>query len=466
MYHCSSQPTLFIVLLTSSTDLDWEFPGHAPQGGTLEDRDNFILLLQDIRSALDAYTKVTYPNGDRTFGLTAALPCNPAIINNQNVPQVSDILSELNLMTFDFHGVWDAVVGHNAPLYDQESSPDYSANSCIEHWVRDGADKSKINIGLPFYGRSYGDATELYDTFNGADLLHWWSDEGKPQYHSIMDQLPDMISLRDDVTQTQYAWFESGGLVSFDDRQSICTKVEYGRENELHGYFIWELSGDMTEDLNTPLLDVINYKLDQGDSFDCELFRLETRDDNGEVIGLMEKEPDPWYVKTWESGTCVNDGKQPEWEKEDNLFKRKEECCAYKFAYILDDCIGPSTPPPTAAPSKQPSSSPIKDQPTTINKPSNTSEAAKFVLRDPNDGSPSPVAREAIETTVFTPSPDAPVTWCLGGCKGDNEKCVGNQNNPQSINDKDCRPCQSGQTFWPWKVRVSIVLSHDCVCSI
>lgn len=33
-------------------------------------------------------------------------------------------------------------------------------------------------------------------------------------------------------------------------------------------------------------------------------------------------------------------------------------------------------------------------------------------------------------------SPDPPVTFCFGGCKGANEICVGNQNNPQTIDDE------------------------------
>lgn len=249
-------------------------------------------------------------------------------------------------------------MGVNSPLYDQPEdlfrSPGYSVNGCVERWVREGADRSKINVGLPFYGRSYSGTTELYSAFDGADGMHWWADAGVPQYHNILDSLPDMVSLRDDVTKTQYAYFEGkGGIVSFDDNQAICDKVQYAREKQLHGFLIWELSGDLTEDLNTPLLDVVNFKLEQGDSFDCELFRLETRDESGEVVGKNAEEPDPWYAN-WETGECVSDGKQPAWEKEENLFRRKEECCAYKFEYKFDVCVGPPTPEPTKSPTKEP----------------------------------------------------------------------------------------------------------------
>ena len=287
---------------TRNADIDWEFPGYAPHSGTSADRENFVLLLQDIRSALDAYTNVTYPNGERTFGLTAALPCGPPIIDHQDIPRVSEILTELNLMTYDFHGTWDDLVGVNAPLMDQPEdkfySHEYSVDGCVQRWVREGADKSKINVGLPFYGRSYGGATELWADFDGPDGMNWWADQGQPQYYNIEEKLPEMISVREDVTKTQYAYFEDGGIISFDDSQAICDKVEYARTNELHGYLIWELSGDLTEDLRTPLLDVVNFKLMQGDDIDCEVFRLETRDENGNVAGLADAgEPNLFYGK-------------------------------------------------------------------------------------------------------------------------------------------------------------------------
>ena len=83
-------------------------------------------------------------------------------------------------------------------------------------------------------------------------------------------------------------------------------------------------------------------------------------------------------------------------------------------------------------------------------------------------------------------SPDPPVTFCLGGCKGPNEICVGNQNNPQTIDDESenpwplficllwcfiytddhetlphiaCAACLDGQTFWPCDVDGRFIVS-------
>ena len=81
-------------------DIDWEYPGYADHMGTPGDKQNYSLFLLEIRNALDALGK---KNG-RVYGLTAALPCGPANMANIEIDVVSNILTELNLMTYDFYG--------------------------------------------------------------------------------------------------------------------------------------------------------------------------------------------------------------------------------------------------------------------------------------------------------------------------------------------------------------------------
>ncbi|RZF43160.1 hypothetical protein LSTR_LSTR012780 [Laodelphax striatellus] len=61
------------------------------------------------------------------------------------------------VMTFDYHGAWEHETGHVAPLYPTpgEQYPDYNVDSTIAHLVALGADKSKLVVGMPFYGQSF-----------------------------------------------------------------------------------------------------------------------------------------------------------------------------------------------------------------------------------------------------------------------------------------------------------------------
>jgi chitinase len=246
-------------------DIDWEYPGFEEHQGTPDDTQNFNLLLQEIRNKLDSLTKET----GKTYGLSAAVSCDPEQILKYDVPMLSSILSEINIMTYDFHGTWDPTTGVNSPLYPQGWGPiDYDVSSCVRNWREAGGISSKLNIGMPFYGRSFATAIGLNQNYTGADTAHWGADEGSPNYYNIAESLSQMTTVRDEVTKTPYAYFSSGGMVSYDDRQSICEKTEYLLKEDLAGMIIWELSGDLMSDLSTPLLDAINSKL-SNPTMDC-----------------------------------------------------------------------------------------------------------------------------------------------------------------------------------------------------
>eukprot|EP00986_Skeletonema_menzelii_P015506 scaffold11920_cov91-Skeletonema_menzelii.AAC.4 len=238
-------------------DLDWEYPGMVDHSGTPDDKGNFKLLLEDVRAALDDLGKIK----GRFYGLTAALPCGPDHISNIDIAHTANVLSELNLMT-DFFGAWSPTTGVNAPLYYQGwGDEDFNVAACVENWIAGGGKRHKVNIGLPFYGRSFLKAKGLNEPHSGADKNEWGIDDGTPQYYNIVSKLPLMTQMWDEKTWTQLAYFEGGGFVSFDNENAICAKTEFMIKHGLNGGIIWELSGDLMEDLSTPLLDVVNEKL-------------------------------------------------------------------------------------------------------------------------------------------------------------------------------------------------------------
>ena len=92
--------------------------------------------------------------------LTAAVPVGPDNIRSgYDVPAVSKYLDFINLMAYDFHGKWERQTGHNAPLVAPSSDSKWrqqlSVTRAAEHWVKLGAPKHKLVIGMPTYGRSF-----------------------------------------------------------------------------------------------------------------------------------------------------------------------------------------------------------------------------------------------------------------------------------------------------------------------
>ena len=92
--------------------------------------------------------------------LTAAVPVGPDNINGgYDVPAVASYLDFINLMAYDFHGKWENQAGHNAPLFAPSSDSEWRKQLSVDHasnlWVRLGAPRDKLIIGMPTYGRSF-----------------------------------------------------------------------------------------------------------------------------------------------------------------------------------------------------------------------------------------------------------------------------------------------------------------------
>mmetsp|Transcript_3006 Transcript_3006/g.6969 ORF Transcript_3006/g.6969 Transcript_3006/m.6969 type:complete len:694 (-) Transcript_3006:40-2121(-) len=307
-------------------DIDWEYPGYAPHNGRDVDTVNYSLFLKEIRDKLDEHGSKT----GRFYGLTAALPCGPDLIKNIQIDVVKDIMTEFNLMTYDFHGSWNPTTGVNAPLYDQTGSPDFSVHGCVKNWLAGGARPDQINIGLPFYGRSFAGTglTGIGDTHIGkADVATWSDDEGSPQYFNIAAKIDQFTSVRDEQTMTQFA-YNHAGWVSYDDERAICDKCEYALDHSLNGYIIWEISGDLMPDLSQPLLQACNDRIN-----DPGLRCNPTMED------------DPWYAHPGMQGVCVNDGNQAaHYISKENEYTSAEACCNAHYG-TYPECLGASISP-------------------------------------------------------------------------------------------------------------------------
>lgn len=117
----------------------------------------YLLNLSELREAFEAEAQeLKKPR----LLLTAAVPVGPDNIKGgYDVPAVASYLDFINLMAYDFHGKWERETGHNAPLYAPSSDSEWRKQLSVDHaanlWVRLGAPKEKLVIGMPTYGRTF-----------------------------------------------------------------------------------------------------------------------------------------------------------------------------------------------------------------------------------------------------------------------------------------------------------------------
>ena len=108
-------------------DIDWEYPvGGGLDSGAPEDRQNFTLLLEELRATLDAQGAA---DGDAHYLLSIAAPAGPAIIANLEVDKIHPALDYINVTTYDFHGTWETSTNFNAPLYAASDDPSPAVRS-------------------------------------------------------------------------------------------------------------------------------------------------------------------------------------------------------------------------------------------------------------------------------------------------------------------------------------------------
>lgn len=222
-------------------DLDWEYPvtgGLSGNSNRPEDKNNFTLLMKILREKLDSRGGIDGKHYILTF---AGAPENWYIKNTQ-LTELSKYVDYANIMTYDINGNWDSHTGFNAPLYkDTASSSSDSVDSGINSWINAGFPKSKMVMGVPFYGYIYKTAANIN---NG--LKQTFSKGASISYADIAANYLNAPGYQRFFHQVQRVpWLFNGStFITYEDEQSIGEKASYIKKKGLSGAMIWELSQD------------------------------------------------------------------------------------------------------------------------------------------------------------------------------------------------------------------------------
>lgn len=192
-------------------DVDWEYPGSGAAGisHSPQDKDNYVLLMRDLRRALGKHRLLTL--------------ASPATVGFYEFKPIMPYVDYVNIMAYDLN----RPPYHHSALFISPMSGDMTADEGVRAHLSAGIPAEKIVLGVPFYG--HGDKSAFPDFVD---------------YRGLRD-VEGYTVVFDDVAGVPYMIDADGKMVvCFDNPESLQLKCRYVKENGLGGMMFWDYAGD------------------------------------------------------------------------------------------------------------------------------------------------------------------------------------------------------------------------------
>ena len=224
-------------------DLDWEYPSYtvAGIGGCKEDKQNFTLLLKQIREDLNKI--------NTSYMLTIAAGGGAYYLKGVEMQEVIKYLDYVQLMTYDLRGGFQTLTGHHTNLYAPELDLfAASTDEAVCDFMAAGVPAEKIVIGVAFYSRMWKGVPNVDNGYlQMAETVGTYG----PSYGGLVEDYINkngFVRHWDDVCKAPYL-FNGDTFISYDDEESITHKMKYMHEKGLFGAMYWEYGTDETRTL-------------------------------------------------------------------------------------------------------------------------------------------------------------------------------------------------------------------------
>ena len=243
-------------------DVDWEYPGLEGAGNKFraEDKQNFTLLLRELRTRLDREADAEH----RPLYLTIAGGASSEFIDHTQMGQVARVVDAVNLMAYDYYEPGsEKTTGHHAALFTSPQDPEKeSANDTVTEFEAAGVPPSKLVLGVPFYGHAWSGVPA---TNHGLFQPGQPAPQRNAPYQMIATQMLGHGFTRywDQVSKVPWLYNDAQHVfVSYEDPESLAGKCAYVRSSHLAGIMFWSFA----DDNNGELLQTIDRGLQQGGS--------------------------------------------------------------------------------------------------------------------------------------------------------------------------------------------------------
>lgn len=225
-------------------DIDWEYPGMpgSTQSFRPEDKQNYTLLVKELRGRFDSMEKKTH---HRVY-ITLATGGESGFLEHTEMGEVQKYVDTVNLMAYDYYEPGAGkITGNHAPLFTDPADPKaISADRSVREYEKAGVPAEKIVLGVPFYGHVWGQVPPMNNGLfqPGERVPHAYSNyeavvntmlgHGYSRYWDASASVPYLYNARKQI------------FVSYEDPESLALKCKYVRDHHLAGMMFWDYSGD------------------------------------------------------------------------------------------------------------------------------------------------------------------------------------------------------------------------------
>ncbi|KAJ2930548.1 hypothetical protein H1R20_g6536, partial [Candolleomyces eurysporus] len=213
-------------------DIDYEYPSTSAQGQGLAD------LVTSLRTALNQLAsrkRDTVP-----YLITAAVGAGPQGYSNLKVSQMNAAMDYWNLMAYDYAGSWLTWADNQANVYHGVRTG-INTDSALTWYLQNGATASKINLGIPLYGRAFENTDGLGKPYSG--IGPGTIEPGVYSYKALPLAGAQVYQNKTDITAYSYDSAKRE-FVSYDTPSIAKMKALYAVNKGLGGTMFWELSQD------------------------------------------------------------------------------------------------------------------------------------------------------------------------------------------------------------------------------
>lgn len=202
------------------------------------------IFLNEWRAAINTEAR---NSSEAALIFTAAVSGSPGVNDSIYVVQsLARNLDWINLLAYGFYGPnWSpSQTNSHAQLFDPVNG--VSGSDGLNQWIQKGISPQKIVFGIPFFGYAWrlnntnihglrAPATGRSNVYDGPWMIY--------------DKIRDFIvqhratTVHDDEIVGDYC-YSGNTWISYDDIQSVRTKVSYIKSRGLLGYYAMDISGD------------------------------------------------------------------------------------------------------------------------------------------------------------------------------------------------------------------------------